>query len=114
MNQQLLVFQLKRIGFEKIIVLQDGESALTWLSKNECLVLFADCQMPNMDGYEMTREIRREEKMTGRHLPIIAITASATESDKALCFASGMDDYLPKPTQIAAIRRIVACLIAKV
>lgn len=108
MNQQLLSFQLKHIGFDHVIVLSNGEDAIDWLSKNECLIVLADCQMPKMDGYEMTMRIRQDEKITGRHLTIIAITASAAEDDKALCFASGMDDYLCKPTQIAMIKTVLS------
>ncbi|MEB0010071.1 response regulator [Glaciimonas sp. Gout2] len=113
MNQQLLRFQLKRIGFDEVVVLQNGEDAIAWLSKNECLIVLADCQMPKMDGYEMTKRIRQEEKMTGRHLSIIAITASAMDDDRARCFESGMDDYLSKPTQIATIQRILSQWIPK-
>ncbi|MDY7547898.1 response regulator [Glaciimonas sp. GNP009] len=113
MNQQLLRFQLKRIGFDEVVVLQNGEDAIDWLSKNECLIVLADCQMPKMDGYEMTKRIRQEEKMTGRHLSIIAITASAMDDDRARCFESGMDDYLSKPTQIATIQRILSQWIPK-
>lgn len=108
MNQQLLSFQLKRIGFDHVIVLSNGEDAIDWLSKNECLIVLADCQLPKMDGYEMTAKIRQDEKITGRHLTIIAITASAMEDDKARCFESGMDDYLSKPTQIAMIKNVLA------
>lgn len=113
MNQQLLRFQLKRIGFDEVVVLPNGEDAIAWLSKNECLIVLADCQMPKMDGYEMTKRIRQEEKMTGRHLSIIAITASAMDNDRARCFESGMDDYLSKPTQIATIKKILNQWIPK-
>ena len=108
MSQQLIVHQLKRIGLVDVKVLSNGADAIAWLSNNECAVVLADCQMPTMDGYEMARRIRQAEKLTGKHVNIIAITAGAMDADKALCFEAGMDGYLSKPTQIATIREALA------
>eukprot|EP00245_Coleochaete_scutata_P013225 TRINITY_DN5319_c0_g4_i1.p1 TRINITY_DN5319_c0_g4~~TRINITY_DN5319_c0_g4_i1.p1 ORF type:complete len:113 (-),score=14.43 TRINITY_DN5319_c0_g4_i1:477-773(-) len=56
-----------------------------------------DCQMPKMDGYQSTQEIRSAERLTGRHTPIVALTAHAMASDEERCLAVGMDAYLTKP-----------------
>jgi CheY-like chemotaxis protein len=108
MSQRLIEFQLKRIGFDQVKVLDNAVDAIAWLAENDCALLLTDCQMPRMSGYEMTRLIREREKVTGAHLSIIAITASAMADDKALCIAAGMDGYLAKPIQMLAIRTALA------
>jgi CheY-like chemotaxis protein len=62
-----------------------------------------DCQMPVMDGYQATGEIRRLLN-GGRRLPIVAMTANAMQGDKEKCIEAGMDDYIPKPVKLDAIR----------
>jgi CheY-like chemotaxis protein len=108
MSQRLIEFQLKRIGFDQVTVLGNGVDAIAWLENNDCALLLTDCQMPRMGGYEMTRLIREREKVTGAHLAIIAITASAMDEDRAMCIAAGMDGYLSKPIQMMAIRAALA------
>jgi CheY-like chemotaxis protein len=67
-------------------------------------MVFMDCQMPNLDGLDATKVIRSEERLTGRHLPITAMTANAFAEDRAACLAAGMDDYLSKPVKLADLR----------
>ena len=67
-----------------------------------------DVQMPGMSGFDATAAIRRQEESTGRHVPIIAMTAHAMEGDRDRCLAAGMDDYVPKPISLEALRRALA------
>lgn len=105
MNQQLLVRQLARLGHANVAVVGNGAEALQWLEQHACRLVLTDCQMPHMDGYEMTRRIRERERHSGRHMPVIALSAAVMDEDKANCFASGMDEHVSKPTQLATLER---------
>ena len=95
-NQRVAVLQLQQIGFSADVVSNGEEAVAAMRSTNYDLVLM-DCQMPIMDGFEATREIRKAEIRTGRHVPIVAMTAYAMEGDREKCIAEGMDDYISKP-----------------
>ncbi len=94
--QKLALRQLKKLGFSADVV-SNGREVLEAVKKSRYALILMDCQMPDTDGFEATRAIRRQEKESGRHLPIIAMTASAMRGDRENCFAAGMDDYLSKP-----------------
>jgi CheY-like chemotaxis protein len=66
-----------------------------------------DCQMPEMDGFEATKRTRENEKATGAHLPIIALTAHAMQGDKERCLACGMDGYVSKPIKLEELFAII-------
>jgi CheY-like chemotaxis protein len=104
MNQRLLVRQLARLGISDIAVAANGIDALDWLERHACELVLADCQMPGMDGYEMTRRIRACERHDGRRLPIIALSAGVMQHDKAVCIQAGMDDHVAKPVQLEVLR----------
>jgi signal transduction histidine kinase/DNA-binding response OmpR family regulator len=95
-NQEVALEILQASGFSCDIV-ANGQEAVDAARENEYDLIFMDCMMPEMDGYEATRSIRRNEKTTGCRVPIVALTANAMKGDRELCLESGMDDYLSKP-----------------
>ncbi len=95
-NQRLAVRLLEKRGHH-VVVAGNGAEALAAMEKQEFDLVFMDVQMPEMDGLEATAEIREKEKTSGKHLPIIALTAHAMKGDREKCIASGMDGYLTKP-----------------
>ncbi len=104
-NQLVAVRLLERLGFE-VDRADDGLQAVELWRKNDYAVVFMDCLMPQMTGYEATTRIRSEET-DGRHTPIIALTASVLPSDRERCRQSGMDAFLAKPVREASLRMVV-------
>ena len=101
-NQSVILSQLTLLGYVADIA-DDGRDALAqWHQGNHALLL-TDLQMPNMDGYELTAEIRGAEG-DAQHLPIVALTANALKSEELRCKAAGMDDYLTKPVLLDHLR----------
>jgi two-component system sensor histidine kinase/response regulator len=101
-NQRVAVLQLQQIGFIADVVSNGDEALEAIRNKNYDLILM-DCQMPIMDGFEATREIRKAEIRTGKRIPIVAMTAHAMEGDREKCIAEGMDDYISKPVNPAVL-----------
>ena len=98
-NQKLARIMLAHIGAQ-VTVANHGQEALELLSQQSFDLVFMDCQMPVMDGYEATMAIRARETRDGRpRMPIIAMTANAMAGDREQCLASGMDDHVAKPIQ---------------
>jgi PAS domain S-box-containing protein len=95
-NQRLAVGLLTKQG-HTVAIAADGEQALAALERETFDLMFMDVQMPEMGGYEATAHIRGQEKQTGSHMPIIAMTAYAMKGDRERCLASGMDGYVSKP-----------------
>ncbi len=96
-NQLVAVGILRLLGY-RADVASDGAEALDALRRTDFDAILMDCQMPEMDGFTATGEIRRSEG-AGRHTPIIAMTAGASDSDRERCLAAGMDDFLSKPVK---------------
>jgi CheY-like chemotaxis protein len=95
-NQRLAVRLLEKRG-HRVVVAANGLEALAALKKESFELVFMDVQMPEMDGIEATVAIREEEKRSGEHVPVIALTAHAMKGDREKCLAAGMDGYLTKP-----------------
>jgi signal transduction histidine kinase/CheY-like chemotaxis protein len=101
-NQRVAVGFLERLGHQ-VVVVDDGAQAVEAVAVERFDLVFMDVQMPHMDGFEATAAIRSAEAGTGRHIPIIAMTANAMKGDRERCLAAGMDDYIAKPIHEAAL-----------
>ena len=104
-NRKVASRILEKLGI-RTWVAENGLEAVRRLTTLPYDAVFMDCQMPVMDGYEATREIRRTEK-PGQHLAIIAMTADALAGARERCLAAGMDDYISKPVTIDDLSRAV-------
>ena len=104
-NQQVAIEILRNMGCE-ITIAVDGQEALEWFKRKKFDIIFMDCEMPRVNGFTAAREIRSIEP-TGKHVPIIALTAHALSGDRERCISAGMDDYLSKPIETAKVLEIL-------
>jgi CheY-like chemotaxis protein len=95
-NQRIAVRILEKFGWKPTVV-SNGQEVLNILNNQTFDVIVVDDNMPLLTGIEVTQVIRREEKQTGHHVPIIAMTANAMTGDREKYLASGMDGYVSKP-----------------
>ena len=104
-NLKVAVRMLERLGY-RAEVASNGAEAVSALEHMQYDAVLMDCQMPEMDGYEATRLIRKNERV-GRHVPIIAMTAAAMSGDRERCLAAGMDDYISKPVKLHVVAAVL-------
>ncbi|MGD0666272.1 MAG: ATP-binding protein [Bryobacteraceae bacterium] len=114
MVNQLLVRTLLEKRGHRVTIVGTGAAALAaWLQDRfDCILM--DIQMPEMDGYEATRRIRAQESINGAHIPIIALTAHAMKGDREKCLQAGLDSYISKPIETAALDAALASLPARI
>ena len=111
-NQRLAVRLLEKRGHH-VVVAGNGVEALSAMEKEEFDLILMDVQMPEMDGLEATAVIRAKEKITGKHQPIIALTAHAMKGDREKCIAGGMDGYLTKPIRPQELDNVLEDFIGR-
>lgn len=107
---RVLALQLQHLGHE-VTVVSDGKSAVELASSGTYQAVIMDCQMPELDGFEATRTLRRS--YSPEQLPIIALTANALLGESSRCQAAGMNDYLVKPAPVADLQRLLEHWVAR-
>jgi PAS domain S-box-containing protein len=106
-NQKVATHMLQNLGYQ-VDVAADGVEAVQLWSAGHYDLIFMDGQMPHMDGYQATEEIRSRERQQGmKAIPIVALTAHALAGDRERCLIAGMNDYLSKPVDVKALRRVL-------
>jgi CheY-like chemotaxis protein len=101
-NRTIIVSFLQKMG-HSVTVAEDGEQVLALVKERRFDLLFMDVRMPRLDGMSTTRELRQWEQALGRHLPVIAMTASVLPEDRDSCLAAGMDSFISKPVDFAMV-----------
>jgi len=104
-NQEITKELLEMMGCD-VDVVDSGAEALEAVRRNTYDLIIMDIQMPEMDGYEATKEIRRIEGTT-KHVPIVALTANALQGDREKCLSAGMDEYISKPFRAAELEAVL-------
>ena len=104
-NQKVATRMVERLGYRADVAATGGE-AVTMVGRGHYDAVLMDCQMPEVDGYEASRQIRHNER-GGRHVPIIAMTADAGSGERERCLAAGMDDYVSKPVKLHVVAAVL-------
>lgn len=109
-NQTFILRLLEKNGLQAVLV-ENGQQAVEMFNPDSFDIILMDVQMPEMDGFEATGKIRELEEQKGGHIPIVAMTAYATEGDRERCLAAGMDDYVSKPISAVKLFKAIEALI---
>jgi signal transduction histidine kinase/CheY-like chemotaxis protein len=112
-NRKVVLKQLEKLGCQSKWV-ENGKLALQELAQNRYDIVLMDCQMPILDGYETTRQLREQEANNGEQTVIIGLTANAMKGDRQKCLAAGMNDYLSKPITFKKLSATLTRWICKV
>ena len=107
-NQLVATAMLTRLGYQ-VDVVANGQEAVQAFERSSYVAVLMDCRMPVMNGYEASAEIRRLEE-PGRHIPIVALTASAINGEEERCRAAGMDGYVTKPVTVGRLASVLRTL----
>jgi two-component system sensor histidine kinase/response regulator len=110
-NQKVATRTLEKMG-HSVVVASNGREALTLLPSQPFDLVFMDIQMPELDGISATMRVREMERLTGAHMPIIAMTAHAMKGDRERCDEAGMDGYVSKPISAAQLRAAITLAVA--
>ncbi len=105
-NQRLIARTLEKHGY-RVTLAEDGKQALALLAERAFDFVIMDVQMPEMDGLEACRRLRESEQGTGRHMPVIAMTAHVMKGDRERCLEAGMDEYVAKPVDVSDLFRAI-------
>jgi len=111
-NQKLIARLLEKTG-HTVVLAQNGREALEALEKRHFDIVLMDVQMPEMDGFEATKRIRENEKVSGAHQPIIALTALAMQGDEERCLVGGMDGYAAKPIKLEDLFSVIEKVVPR-
>jgi CheY-like chemotaxis protein len=111
-NQRLVIRLLEKRG-HRVVLAVDGRQAIEALTQGSFDLVLMDVQMPEMDGLDATAIVREEEQETGKHQPIIALTAHAMTGDRDRCLAAGMDGYLVKPIRPQELDQILESYVSR-
>ncbi len=106
LNQNVTSRMLAKLGHAPFVA-SHGLEALEFLKRNSCDLILMDCQMPEMDGFDTTRAIRKTEEAAHKRTPIVAFTANAMPGDRQRCLEAGMDDYVTKPVKLEVLRATI-------
>lgn len=106
-NQVVVSNLLSRLGCQ-VELAANGHEAIAAFDRSAWDLILMDCQMPELDGFEATKAIRRRERDRDRRVPVIAVTGNAFEGDRQQCIAAGMDDHIAKPIRVRELRALLS------
>jgi CheY-like chemotaxis protein len=111
-NQELTMEMLRMMNCE-VELSENGQDALDKFSPGKYDLVIMDIQIPEVDGYAVTKKIREQEKSSKKQTPIVALTANALEGDREKCLKAGMDDYISKPIKGETLETTLAKYLSK-